>query len=100
MQQRTGHAISGGMSDQIERERLRAFGFKSNRTLNCLLYNDVKTIDDLTRMTEYDLARSQNVGRKTIKDIKEVLQLNGLSLRPLNPPRRAKPKDPWFRFCL
>lgn len=50
------------------------------RTRNCLAAEDVTLISQLMRMTERDLLRLPNIGRRTLNEIKESLQSIGKSL--------------------
>lgn len=50
------------------------------RTRNCLAAEDVILISQLVRMTERDLLRLPNIGRRTLNEIKESLQSIGKSL--------------------
>lgn len=53
----------------------------SVRSYNCLKRACINTVGDLTQMTEEDLVRVRNLGRKSIKEIKEKLESRGLGLR-------------------
>ncbi|MDQ6963826.1 MAG: DNA-directed RNA polymerase subunit alpha [Mariprofundales bacterium] len=52
----------------------------SVRSLNCLKSGDIYRIGDLVRRTEGDMMHTPNFGKKSLLEIKEVLQSMGLSL--------------------
>jgi DNA-directed RNA polymerase alpha subunit len=52
----------------------------SVRTLNCLKDEDIYHVGDLVQRTEYDLLKTPNLGKKSLKEIKEVLATHSLSL--------------------
>ncbi len=52
----------------------------SVRSANCLASSNIKTIGDLVQKTEAELLRVKNLGRKPLREIKEVLGAIGLSL--------------------
>ena len=52
----------------------------SVRSSNCLKNANIKTIGDLTRRTEEDIAKTRNFGKKSLQEIKEKLQMWGLGL--------------------
>lgn len=52
----------------------------SVRSANCLANTDLKLIGDLVQKTENDLLKVKNFGRKSLKEIKEILSEMGLSL--------------------
>jgi DNA-directed RNA polymerase subunit alpha len=52
----------------------------SVRSSNCLKNANIKTIGELTRKTEDDIARTRNFGKKSLQEIKEKLKEWGLSL--------------------
>jgi hypothetical protein len=51
------------------------------RAYNCLRAEGIETIGDLLKYSERDLCRIPNMGRKSIKDIKEVLASMNLLLK-------------------
>ena len=64
----------------------------STRTRNCMIQANVATVGELARLTQDDVLRTPNAGRKTLKEVREVLGSLGLKLRgderpaaPLNP---------------
>jgi len=69
----------------------------SVRSANCLQNANIKTIGDLVQKTEAEMLKTKNFGRKSLKEIKEILSEMGLSLGmkleswpPKNPPQAAK----------
>ncbi len=52
----------------------------SVRSSNCLKNANIKTIGELTRKTEDDIAKTRNFGKKSLQEIKEKLQEWNLSL--------------------
>lgn len=65
----------------------------SVRSANCLANADIKLVGDLVQRTEGDMLKTKNFGRKSLKEIKEILGDMGLSLgMKLDnwpPPRKA-----------
>lgn len=52
----------------------------SVRSCNCLREARIKTIEDLVRKTELDMLQYRNFGKKSLAEIKKVIQDMGLSL--------------------
>ena len=52
----------------------------SVRSSNCLRNANIRTIGDLTRKTEDEIAKTRNFGKKSLLEIKEKLQERNLSL--------------------
>ena len=78
-----------GSDDELdeEEERVRAILLTpveelelSVRSSNCLKNANIKTIGDLTRRTEDDIAKTRNFGKKSLQEIKEKLKEWGLGL--------------------
>ncbi|MCL2175540.1 MAG: DNA-directed RNA polymerase subunit alpha [Treponema sp.] len=65
----------------------------SVRSSNCLKNANIKTIGELTRKTEDDIARTRNFGKKSLQEIKEKLKEWNLSLgiTDLNVLKNARP---------
>ncbi|MFN7130438.1 MAG: DNA-directed RNA polymerase subunit alpha [Myxococcales bacterium] len=66
----------------------------SVRSANCLQQANIKTIGDLVQKTEAEMLKTKNFGRKSLKEIKEILAEMGLSLgMKLDnwPPKAAAP---------
>jgi DNA-directed RNA polymerase alpha subunit len=53
----------------------------STRTLTCLREGRIETIEDLVNSTENALMRIPGMGRRSINEIKEILEMRGLALR-------------------
>ena len=52
----------------------------SVRSSNCLRNANIRTIGDLTRRTEEEIAKTRNFGKKSLQEIKDKLQERGLAL--------------------
>ena len=52
----------------------------SVRSYNCLKNAQIHTIRDLVQMSEPEILKMKNFGRKSLKEIKEILAEMGLSL--------------------
>ena len=52
----------------------------SVRSANCLQNANIKLIGELVQKTEADMLKTKNFGRKSLKEIKEILASMGLSL--------------------
>ena len=52
----------------------------SVRSMNCLKSDDIFRVGDLVQRTEQEMLRTPNFGRKSLTEIKEVLEDMGLSL--------------------
>ena len=52
----------------------------SVRSANCLKNADIRYIGDLVQKTEAEMLKTKNFGRKSLNEIKEILQEMGLSL--------------------
>ena len=52
----------------------------SVRSSNCLRNANIRTIGDLTRRTEDEIAKTRNFGKKSLQEIKDKLLERGLSL--------------------
>ena len=50
------------------------------RSANCLKAENIHYIGDLVQRTEVELLRTPNLGKKSLTEIKEVLESHGLSL--------------------
>ena len=68
----------------------------SVRSANCLQNANIKTIGDLVQKTEAEMLKTKNFGRKSLKEIKEILAEMGLSLgmKLENWPPKAAPVAP------
>src|SRR5581483_12037982 len=52
----------------------------SVRSRNCLKKMNIRTLGDLTRVTEQQLLSSKNFGETSLLEIKEMMQTKGLHL--------------------
>ncbi|MBI4852632.1 MAG: DNA-directed RNA polymerase subunit alpha [Acidobacteria bacterium] len=52
----------------------------SVRSYNCLKNADIRTIRELVQKTEAEMLKTKNFGRKSLNEIKEILQAMGLNL--------------------
>jgi DNA-directed RNA polymerase subunit alpha len=50
------------------------------RSANCLKAENINYIGDLVQRTEVELLRTPNLGKKSLTEIKEVLEAHGLAL--------------------
>jgi len=68
----------------------------SVRSANCLQNANIKTIGDLVQRTEAEMLKTKNFGRKSLKEIKEILAEMGLSLgmKLENWPPKSPPQAP------
>ena len=68
----------------------------SVRSANCLQNANIKTIGDLVQKTEAEMLKTKNFGRKSLKEIKEILAEMGLSLgmKLENWPPKSPPAAP------
>ncbi len=68
----------------------------SPRSYNCLKRAEIETIKQLLDKSESDLSKIRNLGRKSIKEIKDKLKAKGLSLREddvINPDELSDEED-------
>jgi DNA-directed RNA polymerase subunit alpha len=72
-----GERAAGQVNDVLNRsvEELEL----SVRSYNCLKNANIATIGDLVQKTEAEMLRTKNFGRKSLNEIKEILQSLGLS---------------------
>ena len=59
----------------------------SVRSLNCFCNEGIRTLRDIITKSEGDLLRIPNFGRKTLHEVKELLDLFGLELSKTTPLR-------------
>ena len=52
----------------------------SIRSVHCLLNANIVTIGELVKLTQYDLMRLPNLGRKSLREIREELANYNLAL--------------------
>lgn len=53
----------------------------SSRLHNILIYHSIKSLGDLSSMSDEDLLRLRGLGRGLLREVKEILDENGLRLR-------------------
>ena len=53
----------------------------SVRSYNCLKRAGIQTVMELTQKTEEDMMKVRNLGKKSLKEVKEKLMAIGLSFR-------------------
>lgn len=68
------------------------------RSENCLKSAGIKTIYQLARSSEQSLLAIPNLGRKSLRELKDALAEHGLHLGMKNPPPHWH--NPWFEFSL
>jgi hypothetical protein len=66
-----GRAVSNVLVDELE---------ISVRTYNCLKNLGIRTVGQLATTTEAELLRTQNFGRRSMKELKEILSTLGVEL--------------------
>ena len=57
----------------------------SVRSFNCLKRAGINTVKDLASLTQDDLMKVRNLGKKSLKEVKEKLAEIGLSFREYTP---------------
>jgi hypothetical protein len=62
---------------------IEAAGF-STRAKNALLNLNFKTLGDVVDMTDVEMLRTPNVGKKSLKDMKDVLAKHGFVYEPVS----------------
>ena len=55
--------------------------FSNMRIFNCLKAENIITVEDLVQRTENKMLCIQNLGKHSLKEIKDVLAANGLTLK-------------------
>lgn len=83
-------ALEEGVKEISEEEKKRADYLKKSvnelelsvRAANCLKAAQIKTIGELVEKTDKELLQYRNFGRKSLNEIKEILNKMGLSLKP------------------
>jgi DNA-directed RNA polymerase subunit alpha len=53
----------------------------SVRSYNCLKRAGIQTVEELTQKTEEDMIKVRNLGKKSLKEVKEVLASYGLGFK-------------------
>lgn len=75
MKEGTTEAPSKGQQTMIEDLDL------SVRSYNCLKRAGIQTVDELTQKTEDEMMRVRNLGKKSLKEVKDKIQELGLSFK-------------------
>jgi DNA-directed RNA polymerase subunit alpha len=73
-EQANGAASNENLDKSVEELEL------SVRSYNCLKNANIRTIRELVQKTEAEMLKTKNFGRKSLNEIKEILQTMGLSL--------------------
>jgi len=73
-----GEQLSAGVNEHLDKsvEELEL----SVRSYNCLKNANIRTLRELVQKTEGDMLKTKNFGRKSLNEIKDILQTLGLSL--------------------
>lgn len=71
---------SNGVDHDIDLDRPLTELDLSVRTANCLRNSNICLVGQLVQMNEYDILRTKNFNRMSLKEIKEVLANMGLTL--------------------
>jgi DNA-directed RNA polymerase subunit alpha len=69
----------GGMSNEHLDKSVEELEL-SVRSYNCLKNANIRTIRELVQRTEAEMLKTKNFGRKSLTEIKEILQSMGLGL--------------------
>ncbi len=78
----TAYAPVGGEDEPLNENLFRSVDELelSVRSANCLQNANISLIGELVQRTESDMLKTKNFGRKSLKEIKEILSSMGLSL--------------------
>jgi DNA-directed RNA polymerase subunit alpha len=78
----TSYQVGGGDDEPLNENLFRSVEELelSVRSANCLQNANITLIGELVQRTEQDMLKTKNFGRKSLKEIKEILQNMGLSL--------------------
>ncbi|HEX7665081.1 MAG TPA: DNA-directed RNA polymerase subunit alpha, partial [Polyangiaceae bacterium] len=78
----THYAVGGGEDEPLNENLFRSVDELelSVRSANCLQNANITLIGELVQRTEQDMLKTKNFGRKSLKEIKEILANMGLSL--------------------
>jgi DNA-directed RNA polymerase subunit alpha len=71
------HQLSGR---QLSRNAPHRWAMLRNMAASLLRHENIHYIGDLVQRTEVELLRTPNLGKKSLTEIKEVLESHGLSL--------------------
>ena len=75
MKEAQGDPVNKGLVMMIEDLDL------SVRSYNCLKRAGIQTVEELTQKTEEDMMKVRNLGKKSLKEVKEVLISYGLNFK-------------------
>ena len=71
----------------------------SVRSANCLANANIRFIGELVQKTEAEMLKTKNFGRKSLKEIKEILtQMDlslGMQIEGFDPSKHTPKSDPW-----
>jgi DNA-directed RNA polymerase subunit alpha len=78
----TSYSMPGGDEEPLNENLFRSVDELelSVRSANCLQNANITMIGELVQKTEQDMLKTKNFGRKSLKEIKEILSTMGLSL--------------------
>ena len=78
----TSYQAAGGEDEPLNENLFRSVDELelSVRSANCLQNANIQLIGELVQRTEQDMLKTKNFGRKSLKEIKEILANMGLSL--------------------
>src|SRR3954449_5419095 len=78
----TSYQVTGSDEEPLNENLFRSVDELelSVRSANCLQNANITLIGELVQKTEQDMLKTKNFGRKSLKEIKEILQQMGLSL--------------------
>jgi DNA-directed RNA polymerase subunit alpha len=78
----TSYVAAGGEEEPLNDNLFRSVDELelSVRSANCLQNANISLIGELVQRTEQDMLKTKNFGRKSLKEIKEILGNMGLSL--------------------
>jgi DNA-directed RNA polymerase subunit alpha len=75
----SGKAVAGGLLNENLLKNIDELEL-SVRAYNCLKNANIKTIADLVQKTENEMLRTKNFGRRSLNEIKDILNSMGLHL--------------------
>jgi DNA-directed RNA polymerase subunit alpha len=71
----------------------------SVRSANCLANANIRFIGELVQKTESEMLKTKNFGRKSLKEIKEILSTMelslGMNIENFDPAKHTPKQDPW-----
>jgi DNA-directed RNA polymerase subunit alpha len=78
----TSYHVAGGDDEPLNENLFRSVDELelSVRSANCLQNANITLIGELVQKTEQDMLKTKNFGRKSLKEIKEILSTMGLGL--------------------